>query len=385
MLEITEKGNCTGCYACSLACPKKCIEMKSDSEGFWYPEINKADCIECGKCERVCPVLNGKTKHESSLLKCFAAYNKSEKIRKVSSSGGVFTLLAEEILKQKGVVCGAALSRDCKSVNHIIIDDVSSLPRLRTSKYVQSCINNTYEKVKKALESGKKVLFTGTPCQIGGLVSYLGKEYDNLFTQDFICHGVPSPAVWHDYAEWREKIMGTSLKKVSFRNKKTGWRKFSLRLENADNKVYSKRLDDDIYLRAFLKNLTLRPSCYDCQFKHKERQADITLADFWSIHKNHSDIDDDKGISAVIVHSSKGMKLFSDIENQLFTLEVPSEEILDYNKSMTESVGHNPNRRAFFEMRRKSGTIPALEFYTKKTSKEKIRSIISKLKHTLIK
>ena len=205
MIQITEKSKCTGCHACVNACPKNCIGMVSDEEGFLYPEIRQTECVNCGKCEKVCPLLNGKTKNPDALQIGYAAYNKDETIRLKSSSGGIFTLLAEWIIQQGGVVVGAAMTEDCKSVQHTIAETIEDLENLRGSKYLQSTIGTIFKTVKKYLDSGRLVLFTGTPCQIGGLYSYLGKEYDNLYTQDLICHGVPSPLIWKNYVELRER------------------------------------------------------------------------------------------------------------------------------------------------------------------------------------
>ena len=228
MIKVEEKSRCSGCHACSNACPKNCIQMTSDEEGFWYPQVDKEKCINCGLCEKVCPIIHKWQPDDSRTTTAMAAINLNEEIRLKSSSGGIFTLIAEEIIKQGGVVFGAALTDDFRSVHHIYVDNTDDLEKLRGSKYVQSKIGDTYKQAKDYLDSGRKVLFTGTPCQIGGLYSYLRTPYENLFTQDIICHGVPSPMVWEKYIEGHERKASSKTNIVTFRNKANGWKAYSV-------------------------------------------------------------------------------------------------------------------------------------------------------------
>ena len=308
MLEIDNKSLCSGCHACANACPQNCIQMISYEEGFWYPQVDKDNCIECGLCEKVCPILHKWQSDENRLTTAMAAINLNEEIRLKSSSGGIFTLIAEEIINQGGVVFGAAFANDFRSVHHIFVDNTKDLEKLRGSKYVQSKIGDTYKQAKDFLDGGRMVLFTGTPCQIGGLYSYLRKPYENLFTQDIICHGVPSPMVWKKYVDEREKKAASTTQRMFFRHKKYGWKTFAVLFEFLNSTVYMKNLHDDSFMRAFLSNLCLRPSCYNCSFKSIKRQADITLADFWGVQNELPEMDDDKGTSLVLVHSVKGEK-----------------------------------------------------------------------------
>ena len=211
ILSLHEK--CCGCSACMQACPKKCIIMKIDLEGFWYPKIKKSLCIDCHYCEKVCPVLHLLKKTDKTPV-AYAAYSNEEYKRLNSSSGGIFTHLAEYILGEKGVVFGASFNEDYKSVKHILVENENDLGKLRGSKYLQSDINETYKIAKEKLDSGCLVLFTGTPCQIEGLICFLQKDYENLLLVDVVCHGVPSPKIWRDYL----KKFGDSIKKVSFRD-----------------------------------------------------------------------------------------------------------------------------------------------------------------------
>jgi len=258
MIVVTDKSKCNGCHACYNACPKHCIEMKADNLGFLYPVVNEVECVNCNICEKVCPILSDRTKNTHALQIGYAAYNSDEAIRLESSSGGVFTLLAEYILQNGGIVIGASMKEDNKGVHHIVVDNINDLEKLRTSKYVQSEIGNTYKKAQNALKNGKLVLFTGTPCQIGGLYSYLGQDYDNLYTQDLICHGVPSPYIWKKYVEMRETQFAAKLRRTNFRHKKYGWNSFALLLEFSNNKAYEEINPKDLFLRGFLTNLYLR-------------------------------------------------------------------------------------------------------------------------------
>lgn len=221
MINIKDKTQCCGCHACYNVCPKNVIEMIEDDKGFKYPKINEDDCISCNLCEKVCPVL--KKVEVKNNPASYACYNKNEEVRKNSSSGGIFTLLAECILEKNGVIYGASFNNEWL-VEHIRIDNKDDLYKLRTSKYLQSNINDTYKRAKRDLDDNKLVLFTGTPCQVNGFISYLrGKTYNNLYTQDIICHGVPSPKVWKKYLEYREKLDGNRPMQINFRQKDEGW------------------------------------------------------------------------------------------------------------------------------------------------------------------
>ncbi len=313
-IEIIDPINCSGCYACASACPKGCITMKADSEGFLYPVVDEKLCIDCGLCKKVCPISSpiDSEKCENDCT-AYAAYSKNDEIRINSSSGGVFTEIADWVIKHGGVVFGAAFDSDF-NVKHIFVEKTEELFKLRGSKYVQSSIGNAYKEAENFLKEGRLVLFSGTPCQIGGLYSYLSKEYDNLITQDIICHGTPSPALWSKYLNFIEKQNGAKVKEFSFRNKKNGWKAFSVHICLENNEIITTPHIQDIYMKGFLKDLCLRPSCYSCSFRHKVRASDITIADFWGIENVFPHINADKGVSLVIVNSPKANKLFNELK-----------------------------------------------------------------------
>lgn len=345
VLDIKE--NCCGCSACSEACPVNCIAMVSDTEGFKYPEIDRDRCVDCKRCENICPAVN-KTSPEKQIGEhCFVAYSLDNAVRKNSSSGGIFYHLAKKIINEGGVVFGAAV--DGYSVKHTFAENEEQIKQFMGSKYVQSDMGDCYKSAKDFLESGKKVLFSGTPCQIKGLYAFLGKKaYPNLITQDLICHGVPSPKVWESYIGHKTKAENPQ---ISFRDKFFGWHYFSLKIKDK-SKVYRKNLEEDWYLKLFLDNTILRPSCHNCKAKQEGSSADITLADCWGPHKVCPDVrDTDKGLSLVLVNSQKGNDFWSELSahNVLFSKEVESGKAIASQSAISQSANMNAKRALFFE------------------------------------
>lgn len=378
MINITEKNKCCGCSACFNICPKGAIEMKPDEKGFLYPRVDKSKCINCNLCVKVCPIQNKIKKEKQYNTKSYACINKDNQIREKSSSGGIFSLLAQEILKENGVVYGAAYTADF-SVKHVRVDNLSDLDKLYGSKYVQSNIGTIYKNVKCDLEKNKKVLFTGTPCQINGLYGFLNKKYDNLYTQDLICHGVPSPEVWKEYL--KRAFGNKKIKNVEFRNKDVGWHKFSFKVTFEDETNFSETFDKNIYMKLFLKDVILRDSCYSCDFKEINRISDITLADFWGVEKIIPKIDDDRGISLVILNTDKGQELFNKIKNNVIEKEINIEEAIRYNLNMVNSAKINKNSKRFF-LNYKNGNMIKL---SKKMTKNTLKNIIIKKGKSVIK
>lgn len=346
MIKIENKTECMGCHACFNKCPRQAIEMVEDDNGFKYPRVNKEKCIECGLCEKVCPIINNyKISNEPE---AYAVKNKKDKIREQSSSGGIFTLLSEYVIKNGGVVFGATFDENW-NVKHSYAEKIEELKMLRGSKYLQSIIGNTYKQAEEFLKNDRIVLFTGTPCQIEGLKSYLGKEYDKLYTQDIICHGVPSPKVHTKYLEYqKEKFKADKIESLFHRKKATGWKKWNVEIKFSTGK-YIETHDKDLYMQAFLRDTILRDSCYDCKFKKKNRISDITLADFWGIQNILPDMDDDKGTSLMIVNSDKGKKIFDNIKSDVNYKKVNFEDAIKYNQSMIKSAKMDKNRDKFFE------------------------------------
>ena len=374
MIEIKEKKDCCGCNACYNICPKNAIEMKDDEKGFRYPVIDKKKCIQCDLCNKVCPIISNKKTENNPIA--YACYCKDEKIRINSSSGGMFTLIASQIINQGGLVYGASFDEKF-NIKHIKVDKIEDLQKLRGSKYVQSDIGNTYKEVKKYLDENRKVLFTGTPCQIEGLKCYLQKDYENLYLQDIICHGVPSPKVWNKYKQYRKNKDKEEPNKINFRNKKDGWSKYYLLFDYKNNQ-YKNTSAKDLYMKTFLQNLSLRDSCYNCKFKKYNRLSDITLADFWGIDNIMPEMNDNKGTSLLIINSEKGQILFDKIKKDAKYKETNLKEAIKYNPSMIESVKDNPNREKFFNDLDNTDFEKLAKKYLNKTNL--VKRIISRLK-----
>lgn len=309
---ITDYKACTGCSACSSICPKQCISMDRDELGFLHPSIDSKKCIECKLCSQTCPV-NQTQVVKTGFPECWGVYNKNEVERKSSSSGGVFVLLADYIIRQGGTVFGACFSNDYLSVVHVGSDSMDIVHNMMRSKYVQSEIGDCFIQTKRLLIQNKPVLFTGTPCQIAGLKSFLKKDYPNLYTQDIICHGVPSPEIWKRYINEKVKKQKTLIDSISFRDKTMGWKNYSVEysfLNGIKKRTYA---SDDLYMRCMMQNFSLRDSCFNCHFKGKVTQSDITLGDFWNIDQIESKENDDRGCSLVLLQTTKGKQLFEQI------------------------------------------------------------------------
>lgn len=371
MINIVDKKLCCGCAACVQRCPKQCITLHEDHEGFLYPKVDADACIDCGLCKKVCPILNEGNKRKP--LKVYAAINKDEKIRLESSSGGVFTLLAEQTIEEGGIVFGARFDENWQ-VCLDYTETIEGIAAFRRSKYVQARTENTYQQAERFLKEGRTVLFTGTPCQIAGLKKYLRKEYDNLLAVDFVCHGVPSPKVWKRYLQELLASKGekntvsfspnpSSVSKgyaliagISFRNKSLGWKKYSFVLrqnltkaiaEGEENSVsFSDMHRDNTFMCLFLSDVILRPSCYDCHCKEGKSGADITIADFWGIGSISPEMDDDKGTSLIILQTEKGKQFFSVLD--IVKKEQTYEEASRSNQGLKSVCKPHPKRKKFF-------------------------------------
>ena len=364
MIEITQKEYCCGCSACVHICPKHSISFQEDKEGFLYPKVDLETCVDCGLCEKVCPIINQES--ERIPLGVYAAKNDDESIRLKSSSGGVFTLLAEKILEEDGVVFGARFNENWEVI-HDYTCTVEGLEPFRGSKYVQSAIGVSYKQVEEFLKAGRKVMFTGTPCQIAGLRKFLRKDYENLLTVDFVCHGVPSPLVWRKYLEEELARQGDAGKNsvlaspkdapvltgVNFRDKSVGWKKFSFVLSfskasavGEQNTVLSSVFTENDYMRVFLSNLSLRPSCFNCSSKAGKSGADITIGDFWGIENVLPELDDDRGLSLLMLHSQRGLEHFISLRCDI--AEVNFTDAIKSNSAYQIPVPMPINREFFF-------------------------------------
>ena len=349
MIEVKNKKDCCGCWACKNACPKQCIEMVEDNEGFRYPKIDSATCINCGLCEKVCPVINAEPSDTPHQQWGRLAQHKDENIRQESTSGGAFTAIAAWIIRQGGVVFGAGYREGTFVVVHQAVEREEDLAIFRNSKYVQSEIGDCYCQAKKYLDEGRMVLFSGTPCQIEGLLGFLrGKIYKNLVLLDLVCRGIPSPAVLNSYISAQRQLIGGEFTNVLFRDKFYGYHYSSFSIYNSDSaKDYHKGVDSNAYLRAFFNNLSDRPSCYDCKFKKRYRRSDLTLWDCFPIEKFTKQMDG-KGTTRILVQSEKGAEIVKKCSEDLNLIEVNPDKLTDRVREMFKSVPVNTKREQFF-------------------------------------
>lgn len=381
MIHIVDKKDCCGCGACAQRCPRKCITMQSDKEGFAYPVIDTKQCTNCGLCNKVCPVINQGPMQQP--IATYAATNSNGAIREQSSSGGIFTLLAEETINNGGVVFGAAFNEEWQ-VGHICVDNINDIKKLRGSKYVQSHIGNSYAMAEKFLKEGKEVLFNGTPCQVAGLKKYLRKEYKNLKTVDFVCHGTPSPKVWKMYLDevCRANNIG-NITDIQFRNKAEGWKKFSLQITYTGNdgkeRIFRETLNDNIFMKCFLSNLCLRPSCYQCPARYGKSGSDITLGDLWGAENICPEFDDNRGLSLVMVRKECRLP-------QCDKTAIPYSEALKYNPSIEHDVQAPSKRRKFFRLIHKNGVCKATQTCTTQSKFEVIwDKVVWNIKNRILK
>lgn len=347
MIEIKDKKDCCGCWACSNICPVKCITINEDEEGFRYPIVEKDKCINCHLCEKVCPIINVKPEVKKP-QKGYVLQNKDDKVLAESTSGGAFTAIATYIINNGGVVFGAALNEN-NEARHIYVESVNKLWRFRNSKYVQSQIGETFSQAKKFLKEGRLVCFSGTPCQMEGLMQFLRKPYDNLIAVDVVCRAVPSPKVLRKYLEWKQDSYGKPLEHLKFRNKQFYGYKYSNMSFSSKKGVYHEGIDTDPWLRSFFSGINVRPSCFACRFKKRYRVTDLTLWDCFEPSKFCKEMDNDKGVTRVIAHSEKGMNVMSAIGEYAFIKEIAPDKLLASVKEFVEPATENPRRAAFFK------------------------------------
>lgn len=342
MLELLKAKNkyCTGCGACYNICPKDAIHMEPNPQGFLYPMIDEEICIHCKKCEQVCPKL-GTDIQNAQEPDCYAARAKDD-VRAVSSSGGMFTVLARWILAQGGVVCGAAMEEDYK-VHHICINDEEGLEKLRKSKYVQSNTEYIYREIAGYLKEGRKVLFTGCPCQVAGARKYFGKSEENIYYVDILCHGTPSVQMWQDYLY--ENFDVEKIASIDFRNKKIGWRADSIVIDWKDGTSQTFPVAKSAYEEGFQHNISLRDGCEECEFAGHQRQGDLTIGDFWGISRYQKELNDGKGTSVVLVNNAVGQQILGAVATQLIDLQKTPLKAASGNRMEIRFPSHKQKER----------------------------------------
>ena len=357
--DLINKTDCSGCGACVCACPMKCISMKRDSEGFSYPQMGDKNCINCGKCLSVCPV-KAKPKATDYHRRVFAVQHKDDRIRRESTSGGAFTAIAEYVIENGGIVFGAGMDENFR-VRHMPAYNREQLASFRNSKYSQSDLGDTFLKIKKDLAEGKKILFSGTPCQVAGLKKFLPDADENLITVDVVCRGIPSPLVFEKYLDYQRKKLG-EFDKVLFRDKYSGYTHTTMSLYRDEACLYHNGLEYDPMLKLFYQGMICRPACSDCRFKGRERCSDFTLWDCFSAAAINSDFDDNKGTTFVMLHSEKAEMIFEKIQDSIRACEGETESVCHSSAEMFQSISHNPQRQNFF---RDMDSMPPDELFDK--------------------
>lgn len=380
MAQLATERSCTGCTACASVCPKNCITMKADADGFSCPVVDEAACVGCGLCEKACPVLTeAQYKHTPT---AYAARSQDTAMRLESSSGGVFTELARQILAQGGAVFGAVYDENFRVV-HACAEDESTLAKMRGAKYAQSDLTGIFRDVKARLNRGQQVLFAGTPCQVAGLLGFLGRYYENLITVDFVCHSVPSPMVWGEFV----RSLG-DVASINLRAKDTGWSgyQYAHRIVDRDGKPRLIHNFDSLYMKLFVGNYINRLSCSRCSFKGYARCSDLTIGDFWGIWDIAPEMDDNRGTSVVLVQSERGRSLWSAVSPSLDIREVTLEEASRQNRAMLVSAPSAQNRNAVLERIRKGDLEGCWDLFPvqKPTAQQRLRGKLSAIAHRLL-
>lgn len=366
-----QKNKCYGCTTCLNSCPVGAIKMIEDEKGFLYPEVDEEKCISCGLCKKVCPY--NKEISDNNVLNAYAAKNKDDYIRSLSSSGGLFSVMANYVLDNNGIVVGVILDNNL-DVKHVCIDNKEDLVKMRGSKYVQSNMIGIFPQIKKHLENQKMVLFTGTPCQCAGLRNYLKKDYNNLFICDLVCHGVPSPKLFKEHIDLLNK-KGKVIN-YKFRSKVNGWHNHTEVICYENKEDYKSNISQS-FKQFFGSNLNLRDSCYNCKFANIKRIGDITIGDFWGAEKKCKNFDDNKGISLVLINNKHGMHLFKTIKDELILLDVTN---IDYRqKPLLCHVNKSKKVDEFWDDYFKYGYVYILKNYTRSIMMMKIRKILKKI------
>ncbi len=375
MIELfNQKKNCCNCTACMNICPKQAITIKPDEDGFSFPEIDRDLCIECGLCNKVCAFQNVPITGKAP-ISTYVAINKDRHVLSSSASGGIFGALASIILEKNGVVYGCAYN-DKMEPEHISIDNQSDMKKIQGSKYVQSDINTTYTEAKKYLKSGRWVLFTGTPCQIAGLKSFLGKDYGNLITADIICHGVPSADFFKGYIQYLEDKLKGEIIDFKFRDKSNGWGLRGKVVYEKQGKVLQKTIQpiDSYYYSYFLKGDIYRENCYECKYACGSREGDITMGDYWGVENAHPKIETKKGVSVLLVNSQKGIMLIDELTKYLDLTESTFEQARVQNGQLNSPTSKSIRREAILKVWGEGGYKAVADEYYRNNKKQIILS-----------
>ena len=369
MIDKVSVQDCALCGACFNACPVDAIRFSKAYLDFRYPEIDVTRCVHCNQCEKACPVLGSKSKPEGGYPIAFAAKSNDDSVRLHSSSGGAFYEVASQMLRDGGYVCGAVFDENFH-VRHIVSNTHEDIFRMMGSKYAQSDVGYCYREIKEKLNAGEKVLFSGCPCQVAGLRTYLGKSYKDLLLVELICHGIPSDQMLQTYIHMQEKKYSAKLKRMEFRNKSKGWHNSAVWMEFENHRIYSIPYTADAYTIGFLRNISLKSSCYNCHFRNFTAGSDIILGDFWGAEVELPE-DDNKGISAILANSGKGMDILDRCNLVITPANV--ETIIKYNKNLLCSAAPSPQRSSFYASADTNGLEEAIRQYLEESAIQKLK------------
>lgn len=373
---FNNKNQCCGCTACYSICPKNAISMEHDEEGFIYPTVNEDLCIDCGMCKSVCAFQNGYEKHP--VLNGYALKHKDMDIRTKSRSGGAFAGIANYILSLGGIIYGAVYNDDY-SISHFRCDNKNDLVKIQGVKYIQSEMNDIFSQVKADLKNGKYVLFSGTSCQVAGLLAYLGKaDTSKLFTADLICHGVPNNMIWQEFLRWNERKYKGKLTNAMFRDKSYGWKTHFESVTIDGKKHKTKR-----FCLMFYENDILRPSCYECKYANLDRVGDFTLGDFWGLKKQHKDLVDKIGCSLFLVNTKRGKELFSKVEDEFLLRDTDVVKASYPNPNLRFPTPKPENRDYFWSLYRKYDFDKVMKIYNRKLFKSRVKKNLNKIKRII--
>lgn len=348
MIEIKNKKDCCGCWACKNVCPVQCITMPEDEEGFRYPTVDKDKCINCHLCEKVCPIINAVPDKPNDGQRAFLLQHKDGKVLHESASGGAFTAIASYVIRNGGVVFGAAYT-DNFVVVHQYVERIEDLWKFRNSKYVQSEMRNAYAECKEFLKQGRMVCFSGVPCQLEGLLRYLRKQYDNLITVDVLCHSITSPKIFRMYVAEQEERNGNDISNIMFRDKTPyGYKYSQMSIYKEGKQVYCEGVDTDVYLRSFFSDVNVRPSCYDCKFKKQHHLMDFTIWDCFDVYRFSKTLDNDKGVTRLLANTDEAMAIINGIKADATIMEIPVNAAIEGVHEMFRSVQMSRRRHTFF-------------------------------------
>lgn len=373
---ITNKNQCCGCTACYSICPKNAIKMEYDEEGFLYPSINSDLCVDCGMCKSVCAFQNGYEKHP--VIKGYALKHKNMDIRMTSRSGGAFAGLSYHILSLGGVVYGAVYG-DNYSVKHFRCTDEKDLSKIQGVKYIQSEMNDIFSDVKSDLKSGKYVLFSGTTCQVAGLLAFLkNTDTAKLYTADLICHGVPNNMIWQEFLHWNERKYNGKLTDAKFRDKSYGWKPHFESVTINGKKHRTKR-----FCLMFYENDILRPSCYECKYASLDRAGDFTLGDFWGIKKQYKDMFDKTGCSLFLINTKRGEELFDKISHNFILKDADVVKASFPNPNLRFATPLPKNREYFWKLYRTYDFDKVMKIYNRKIFKSRVKKNLNRIKRII--